>query len=75
MKNVPREAPARHILRRIENGFQQPEALMKGKGGFDSTCFWLPSQSYHLIAASGALHGQAEDEDMIFIFLIPFLSH
>lgn len=31
-KHVGTNTPARQILRRIESGFQQPEALMKVKG-------------------------------------------
>lgn len=29
--------------------------------------FWPPSQSYHVIAASGSFCGHAEEEDMIFV--------
>lgn len=29
--------------------------------------FWTPSQSYHVIAASGSLCGHAGEEDMIFV--------
>lgn len=39
-KHILRDVPAGQLLRRLENGFQQPEALMKGKGVFKSTCFF-----------------------------------
>ena len=42
-KHMLRDVPAGQILRSLENGFQQPEALMKGKGVFKYTCFF----SYH----------------------------
>lgn len=39
MKNMSINVPAPQILRRIENGFQQHKAWMKGKGGFIFPCF------------------------------------
>lgn len=44
-----------------------PYSLDEGDRKVHFPLFWIPSQSYHIIAAAGAFGGRAEEEDMIFV--------